>query len=82
MVTALVNGILIDGNGGASRPGSTVVVDGESIAEVSQQRDFGSEVRAVDVGGKTIMPVTELPQVTIALFADPEGHVIGLAKGM
>lgn len=21
-------------------------------------------------------------QVTIALFADPEGHVIGLAKGM
>jgi hypothetical protein len=28
------------------------------------------------------MPVTELPQVTIALFADPEGHVIGLASGM
>lgn len=34
------------------------------------------------LGGRTIMPVTELPQVTIALFADPEGHVIGLAKGM
>jgi predicted enzyme related to lactoylglutathione lyase len=34
------------------------------------------------LGGKTIMPVTELPQVTIALFADPEGHVVGLAKGM
>lgn len=33
-------------------------------------------------GGKTILPVTELPQVTIALFADPEGHVVGLAKGM
>jgi hypothetical protein len=26
--------------------------------------------------------VTELPEVTIALFADPEGHVVGLAKGM
>lgn len=30
-------------------------------------------------GGKTILPITELPQVTIALFADPEGHVVGLA---
>jgi hypothetical protein len=38
--------------------------------------------KAEQLGGKTIMPVTELPQVTIALFADPEGHVIGLAKGM
>lgn len=38
--------------------------------------------RAEQLGGRTIMPVTELPQVTIALFADPEGHVIGLAKGM
>lgn len=36
--------------------------------------------KAVELGGKTILPVTELPQVTIALFADPEGHVVGLAK--
>jgi hypothetical protein len=26
--------------------------------------------------------VTELPQVTIAQFADPEGHVVGITKGM
>ena len=38
--------------------------------------------KAERLGGTTIMPVTELPQVTIALFADPEGHVVGLAKGM
>jgi uncharacterized protein len=38
--------------------------------------------RAEQLGGKTILPVTELPEVTIALFADPEGHVVGLAKGM
>jgi len=38
--------------------------------------------RAEQLGGKTVMPVTELPQVTIAMFADPEGHVIGIAKGM
>jgi len=38
--------------------------------------------KAEALGGKTVMPVTELPQVTIALFADPEGHVIGIVKGM
>jgi predicted enzyme related to lactoylglutathione lyase len=38
--------------------------------------------KAERLGGRTILPVTELPQVTIALFADPEGHVVGLAKGM
>ncbi|MEP6910728.1 MAG: VOC family protein [Actinomycetota bacterium] len=38
--------------------------------------------KAEQLGGKTILPVTELPEITIALFADPEGHVIGLAKGM
>ena len=38
--------------------------------------------RAEALGGKTVMPVTELPMVTLAMFADPEGHVIGLVKGM
>lgn len=38
--------------------------------------------KAEQLGGRTILPVTELPQVTIALFADPEGHVVGLAKRM
>jgi predicted enzyme related to lactoylglutathione lyase len=38
--------------------------------------------RAEQLGGKTMMPVTELPQVTIAMFADPEGNIVGLAKGM
>jgi len=38
--------------------------------------------RANQLGGRTVMPVTELPQVTIALLADPEGHVVGVVKGM
>jgi predicted enzyme related to lactoylglutathione lyase len=38
--------------------------------------------RAQSLGGKVVMPVTELPQVTIALLADPEGHVVGVVKGM
>lgn len=30
-------------------------------------------------GGRVIMPLTEVaPQTTIALFADPEGHIVGL----
>ncbi len=33
------------------------------------------------MGGKTLMPRTEIPdQVTFALFADPEGHTIGLTE--
>ena len=32
-------------------------------------------------GGKTIVPVTEIPNmVTFALFADPQGNVVGLVK--
>lgn len=35
---------------------------------------------AVRRGGTVVMPVTELPMVTIALIADPEGHVVGVVK--
>jgi predicted enzyme related to lactoylglutathione lyase len=32
-------------------------------------------------GGRTILPVTEVPgMVTFAVFADPEGNVVGLVK--
>jgi predicted enzyme related to lactoylglutathione lyase len=33
------------------------------------------------LGGKTIMPVTEMEMVTLALIADPEGLVVGIVKG-
>jgi len=36
--------------------------------------------KAEELGGKTLMPATDLPMVTIALVADPEGHVVGLMK--
>ena len=33
-------------------------------------------------GGRTLMPKTSpAPGTTIALFADPEGHVLGLTEG-
>jgi predicted enzyme related to lactoylglutathione lyase len=40
--------------------------------------------RAEKLGGQTVMPATEIPamNLTFAYFADPEGHVIGLSKGI
>ena len=38
--------------------------------------------QAARLGGKMVMPPTEIPNVvTLAMFADPEGNVIGLIKG-
>jgi uncharacterized protein len=36
--------------------------------------------QAVALGGTVVMPLTELPMVTLALFTDPEGHTIGIIK--
>ena len=37
--------------------------------------------RIEQLGGRTVEPPTEVPGgVTFALFADPEGHVVGLVR--
>jgi len=36
--------------------------------------------KAEELGGKTVVPVTEMEMVTFALFTDPEGHVVGIVK--
>ncbi len=36
--------------------------------------------RAVQLGGKVIVPTTKHPEVTFAVFADPEGNTVGLAE--
>jgi uncharacterized protein len=39
----------------------------------------GTLKRVEELGGRVLMPLTEVaPETTIALFADPEGHVIGM----
>jgi len=40
--------------------------------------------RAEKLGGKTVVPPTEVPEfgLTLAFFADPEGNVVGLSKGV
>ena len=42
--------------------------------------DPNAVLRAVEAnGGRVIMPLTEVaPETTVALFADPEGHIVGL----
>jgi predicted enzyme related to lactoylglutathione lyase len=38
--------------------------------------------RVVAQGGTIVMPPTEIPGVvTLAMFADPDGTIIGLTKG-
>jgi len=40
--------------------------------------------KAEKLGGRTVVPPTEIPSVnlTFACFTDPEGHLIGLSKGV
>jgi len=60
----------VDGN---NRPYTTFYV------EVENPQSYLD--RAVSLGGRVIVPVTEIPNmVTFAQFADPEGIVVGLVK--
>jgi uncharacterized protein len=67
----------IGGGVGAAMPGSaaswtTFYVGVENIGDAL--------AKAKKLGGKELMPVTKLPDVTIAVFADPEGHPVGLVQ--
>jgi uncharacterized protein len=39
-----------------------------------------SLTKAQALGGKVVMPRTVLPDVTLGVFEDPEGHVLGLVE--
>ena len=46
---------------------------------VNSEDPAGTLRRVEELGGRVIMPLTEVaPETTIALFADPEGHIVGL----
>ena len=36
--------------------------------------------KAVALGGRVVQPATRAPGVTFGLFADPQGHVVGVAS--
>jgi uncharacterized protein len=39
-----------------------------------------SLARSEGLGGRIVMPRTVMPDVTLGIFEDPEGHVIGLVE--
>jgi uncharacterized protein len=53
--------------------------DGHVTFYVSSEDPKATLRKVEEAGGRVIMPLTEVaPETTIALFTDPEGHVIGL----
>jgi predicted enzyme related to lactoylglutathione lyase len=70
------NGRGIPGGIGASYPGTRPWV----TFYVETPDPAATLTDAERLGGRVVMPVREFPDTTIALFEDPEGHVIGLVK--
>ncbi len=77
MVDTKANGHGIGGGIGPSRDGRNMVtfhIEADDLA--------GTLARIERLGGKTVVAPMQAGPVELALFADPEGNVIGLAKGM
>ena len=65
----------LSGGIGASQDGGTGLV----TFYVSTDDPAETLRRVEQRGGRVLMPLTEVaPETTIALFSDPEGHVVGL----
>ena len=53
--------------------------DGHVTFYVSTDDPSATLRKVEEAGGRVIMPLTEVaPETTIALFTDPEGHIVGL----
>ena len=61
-------------------PGGVTGADEPGVTFYIQVDDLGTFLQQVEAqGGTTVMDVTTIPgMVTMALFADPEGNVVGL----
>ena len=77
MVDTGGNGHGIGGGIGPSRDGRSMVtfyIESDDLK--------GTLAKVEKLGGRTVVPPMQAGPVEIALFADPEGNVVGLAKGM
>src|SRR6266511_1550686 len=77
-------GDLFDWKINAENPMNYGIVDngGEGINGGVGQSPNGPHLKKAEgMGGKTVMPRTEMDMVTFALLADPEGNVVGLVEG-
>ena len=74
---------LVDTHGGEGiNGGISTARDGQAFVTFYVE---GPDIQALldkaeSLGAKTLVPVTEMPMVTFALFADPQGNAIGLVK--
>ena len=75
---------LVDTQAGRGIPGGVGTAIAGARAGVTfyvESPDITATLADVErLGGRTIMPRQALPDTTIALFADPEGHIIGLVE--
>ena len=68
----------IGGGVGPSEDGSTLVTFYVGTDDLQASLD-----KAESLGGKTLQRPTDIPGgPSVAMFADPQGNVIGLVKGM
>ncbi len=66
----------INGGIGEAQDGTPRVTFYAQVDDLQKYLD-----KAEELGGKTIMPPNEIPDtVTLAMFSDPEGNIIGLVK--
>jgi predicted enzyme related to lactoylglutathione lyase len=65
----------VPGGVGSQPSGSSWALFYVSVPDVKASLE-----KAQRLGAKVLMPVTKLPDVTIAVFADPEGHPVGIAQ--
>jgi predicted enzyme related to lactoylglutathione lyase len=76
---------LVDTGGAGINGGIGQVQDGQPpdvtfYVQVSDLQEYLD--KAEDLGGKTLVPPTEIPNtVTFALFQDLDGNTVGLVKG-
>jgi uncharacterized protein len=76
-------GMVDTGGAGGINGGIGPSQDGPAVRVYIQVDDLQAFLdRAERLGGKTLMPPTEIPgAVTMAMFKDPEGNQVGLVKG-
>jgi uncharacterized protein len=65
----------IPGGIGPTQGGHPMVTVFAGVADVT-----AALARAVELGGSVVQPATKAPGVTFGLFADPQGHVVGVAS--
>lgn len=75
---------MVDTHAGSGINGGILAMenmDNGTIIYVEADDIQASLDKVVSLGAEVLMPVTEMPTVTVALFKDPAGNVVGLVKG-